>query len=131
MNVFNPPVPHYDAGGITQRRGSRPPVDPYDTTRKSSNDRISAYSQPLPIQQPPVAANISYMTPQPNFQPQPPVSIFTPEYSSSSGYAGGVPAPPPPGGYAGGVPAPPPPGPMASSGNGKIIRRLFFLKNYF
>merc|ERR1719266_965316 len=44
---------------------------------------------------------MSYMTPQSNFQPQPPVSIFTPEYSS--GYAG--------------VPAPPPPGPMASTGN--------------
>ena len=117
MNVFNAPVPHYDAGGITQRRNSRPPVnDPYDT-RKSSNDRMSAYSQPQPIQQqPPV--NMSYMTPQSNFQPQPPVSIFTPEYSS--GYAG-VPAPPPPGPPMG-VPAPPPPGPpMASSGNGKSI----------
>ena len=106
LNVFNAPVPHYDAGGITQRRNSRPPVnDPYDN-RKSSNDRMSAYSQHPPIQQPPVnvSANMSYMTPQANFQPQPPVSIFTPEYSSS-GYAG--------------VSAPPPPGPMASTGNGK------------
>lgn len=29
---YTPPVPHFD-GGISQRRDSRPPADPYDSYR--------------------------------------------------------------------------------------------------
>ena len=74
---YQPPVPHLDQGGITQRRGSRPPSDPvpsYDSYARSTTDHMSTYQQP------------SYMTPAPNptpAAPQPPVNIFTPDFSQS------------------------------------------------
>lgn len=84
-DMFQPPVPHLDQGGITQRRGSRPPVDPSlcdpYAGRRTSNDRA-----PFMQQQPPAQS----FAPTPSFAPQQPVNIFTPDYSnygSTSGVA--------------------------------------------
>ena len=109
LSTFNTPVPHYGHGGITERRGSRPPADPYDAgaSRKSSYDRMSAYqttSTPTPAS--------SFMQPQPpqqSYQQQPPVNIFTPDFSQSY-------SPAPPSMPSGGPSAPPPP---SASGSGK------------
>ena len=88
---YQPPVPHLDQGGITQRRGSRPPSEPvpsYDPYARSTTDHMSSYQQP------------SYMTPAPTpAASQPPVNIFTPDFSQSYSQA-----PPPPTGAV----APPP-----------------------
>jgi hypothetical protein len=83
INAFQPPVPHLDQGGITQRRGSRPPAepsyDPYSSQRRISNERMMPPGPVAPQQ-------------QTFIQPQPPVSIFTPDYTQ--GYNQGSMAPP-------------------------------------
>ena len=109
-DIYQPPVPHLDQGGITQRRGSRPPPDPvpsYDPYARSTTDHMSAYQQP------------SYMTPAPVAPPvasQPPVNIFTPDFSQSYSQA----PPPPPTGAV----APPP-----AANAGKIITLPHWGKN--
>ena len=99
LSVYQPPVPHYDQGGITQRRGSRPPAEPvqtYDPYGRTANDPMSAYQQPpQPYQPPPPQTNFM---PQNTFTPaappvappavsQPPVNIFTPDFTQSYGQA--------------------------------------------
>ena len=94
-----PVVPHLDQGGISQRRGSRPPADPYDpygNTRRISSEATPNYYQPSPP---------TFMQPSPIGQgsnPQQP-NIFTPDFSQSYSQV------PPPNPNAGSAMAPPPP----------------------
>ena len=100
LSKYQTPVPHLDHGGITQRRGSRPPPEPvssYDPYGRS--DHMSAYQQPSQPLQPPPQPNFmpqNTFTPAPVSAPQPPMNIFTPDFSQSYGQppsASGVPPP--------------------------------------
>ena len=88
LSTFNPPVPHYDHGGITQRRNSRP-----------RNPSVESSSYP--------GSNFSsgYVAPPTRFTPQEPVvsepvNIFTPDFKTPAAPPGGhLPPPPTQGAY--------------------------------
>lgn len=97
-----PPVPHLDQGGITNRRGSRPPPDHFNDPYGAANSSrmTSGYGLPSqPVSQPHFVPNYSQDW---NQAPQAQPNIFTPDFSAQSNIG------PPPVAPPAAVPPPPP-----------------------
>ena len=116
-----PPVPHFDQGGISQRRGSRPPADMYDPyNRRMSTEPMGGSGMGAFRPNSPSGHNPGVAPPNPSpFVPNysnPTPNIFTPDFSygqapPSSGVA------PPPSGVA--------PPPHSRQGKYYILRKVF------
>ena len=88
LNAFNPPVPHSESGGITNRRNSRPRNSSVETQQPPSNTFQGQGSFVPPPSFQADTSSASYRGPQ-TFTPyssepnpsQPPVNIFTPDFT--------------------------------------------------